>query len=112
MVADALNPIWISARAIDSSTGGGKLPIVNAVYLLSLTLVSVLSVHGQLPQEIVPPSPPVLKADFDGDGVVNMFDLTMLEVALGTDDDRVDLNGDGTVSLLDLFIFAGQFNTQ
>ena len=44
----------------------------------------------------------VKPADVNGDGVVNIFDLTLVVQAMGTDKRREDVNGDGVVNVFDL----------
>ena len=45
---------------------------------------------------------PVNPADVNGDGVVNILDLTIIARDLGTDNLEGDVNGDGVVNILDL----------
>ena len=52
---------------------------------------------------------PVNSADVNGDGVVNILDLTLVAQALGTDGTRGDVNGDGVVNVFDLVFVADQF---
>ena len=48
-------------------------------------------------------------ADVNGDGVVNILDLTLVAQALGTDSLKGDVNGDGVVNVFDLVFVANQF---
>ncbi len=48
-------------------------------------------------------------ADVNGDGVVNIFDLTLVAQGLGTGEAEVDVNGDGVVNVFDLVFVANQF---
>ena len=48
-------------------------------------------------------------ADVNGDGVVNILDLTIVAQALGTDSLEGDVNEDGAVNVFDLVIVANQF---
>ena len=52
---------------------------------------------------------PVNPADVNGDGVVNIFDLTLVAQAIGTGDGDGDgdVNGDGVVNVFDLVQVAG-----
>ena len=48
-------------------------------------------------------------ADVNGDGIVNILDLTLVAQALGTASRESDVNGDGVVNVFDLVFVAGQF---
>ena len=52
---------------------------------------------------------PVNPADVNGDGVVNILDLTIIAQAFGTDSLKGDVNGDGEVNILDLVFVANEF---
>ena len=52
---------------------------------------------------------PVNPADVNGDGVVNIFDLTLVAQAFGKDGLEADVNGDGVVNVFDLVFVANQF---
>ena len=47
--------------------------------------------------------------DVNGDGVVNVLDLTIIARGFGTDSKKGDVNGDGLVNILDLVFVANQF---
>ena len=47
-------------------------------------------------------------ADVNGDGVVNIFDLTLVAQAFGKDGLQGDVNGDGVVNVFDLVFVAGE----
>ncbi len=47
-------------------------------------------------------------ADVNGDGAVNILDLTLVAQALGTDKGQGDVNGDGVVNVFDLVFVAGE----
>ncbi len=51
---------------------------------------------------------PVNPADVNGDGVVNIFDLTLVAQAFGKDGLEADVNGDGVVNVFDLVFVAGE----
>ena len=53
--------------------------------------------------------PPKLPGDPNGDGVINILDLSMVAQAIGTDKREADVNGDGVVNVLDLVFVADQF---
>ena len=46
-------------------------------------------------------------ADVNGDGVVNILDLTLVAQSFGTDKKGIDVNGDGVVNVFDLVQVAG-----
>ena len=48
-------------------------------------------------------------ADVNGDGMVNILDLTIIARGLGTDNLEGDVNGDGFVNILDLVFVANHF---
>ncbi len=50
---------------------------------------------------------PVNPADVNGDGVINIFDLTLVAQAIGTGDGQGDVNEDGVVNVFDLVFVAG-----
>ncbi len=52
---------------------------------------------------------PKNRADVNGDGVVNILDLTLVAQGFGTDKSGVDVNGDGVVNVFDLVFIANQF---
>ena len=52
---------------------------------------------------------PVNPADVNGDGVVNIFDLTLVAQSFGTDSLQGDVNGDGVINVFDLVFVANQF---
>ena len=47
-------------------------------------------------------------ADVNGDGVVNIFDLTLVAQALSSGNGNGDVNGDGVVNVFDLVVVAGE----
>ena len=52
---------------------------------------------------------PVNPADANGDGVVNILDLTLVAQGFGTNNPEADVNGDGVVNVFDLVFVANQF---
>ena len=73
--------------------------------------LSVIDVHGTIswkrfwiePDDGIP-------EDVNGDGVVNIIDLTIVAAAFGqTDGNAADVNGDGVVNIIDLTIVAAAF---
>ena len=60
---------------------------------------------GEIYLQIKPPNP----ADVNGDGMVNILDLTIVAQGFGTNSLEADINGDGFVNILDLVFVADQF---
>ena len=63
------------------------------------------NLDGEMYLRVKPQNP----ADVNGDGVVNILDLTLIAQAFGTDKAGADVNGDGFVNILDLVFVANQF---
>ena len=63
------------------------------------------SLDGEMYLRMKPKNP----ADVNGDGVVNILDLTIIARGLGTDSLEADVNGDGFVNILDLVFVANAF---
>lgn len=59
-----------------------------------------------------PPAPPptTQPADLNKDGVVNIFDLSILLSGYGSNSTTGDLNSDGTVNVFDLSILLSSYN--
>lgn len=51
--------------------------------------------------------PKLCRADFNGDGALNILDLSSFQNAMAAGDPRTDVNQDGVVSLQDLAVFQG-----
>ena len=66
---------------------------------------AVLNLDGDIFLKI----PPVLPGDINGDGIVNILDLTLVAQAFGTDSAAADVNADGVVNVFDLVFVANQF---
>ena len=60
---------------------------------------------GEMYLRVKPANP----ADVNRDGVVNLFDLTIVAQAIGTDGAGGDVNGDGVVNVFDLVVVANAF---
>ena len=52
---------------------------------------------------------PVNPADVNGDGLVNILDLTLVAQGFGAGKEGIDVNGDGVVNVFDLVFVANQF---
>ncbi len=66
---------------------------------------ALVNLDGEMYLRAKPKNP----ADVNGDGVVNILDLTIIARDLGTDRLEGDVNGDGVVNVLDLVFVANQF---
>ena len=63
------------------------------------------NLDGEMYLRVKPKNP----ADLNGDGVVNILDLTLVAQGFGTDSLEADVNGDGVVNVFDLVFVANQF---
>ena len=61
------------------------------------------NLDGEIYLRVTPPNP----ADVNGDGVVNILDLTLVAQGFGSDSLKGDVNGDGVVNVFDLVQVAG-----
>ena len=66
---------------------------------------ALADLDGEMYLRVKPKNP----ADVNGDGVVNILDLTLVAQGFGTDSLEGDVNGDGVVNVFDLVFVAGQF---
>ncbi len=66
---------------------------------------AVLNIDGDIFLKVETANP----ADLNGDGIVNILDLTLVAQALGTNNLKGDVNGDGVVNVFDLVFVANQF---
>ena len=71
----------------------------------SNTEQAVLNLDGDIFLKL----PPVLPGDINGDGIVNILDLTLVAQAFGANTRNADVNGDGVVNVFDLVFVADQF---
>ena len=62
-------------------------------------------IDGDIFLKVEPANP----ADVNGDGIVNILDLTIIAQGFGTDSLEGDVNGDGVVNVFDLVFVANQF---
>ena len=63
------------------------------------------NLDGEMYLRVKPKNP----ADVNGDGVVNIVDLTLVAQRFGTNSLKGDVNGDGVVNVFDLVFVANQF---
>ena len=66
---------------------------------------TVLHIDGDIFLKVKMANP----ADVNGDGTVNILDLTLVAQAMGTDKRQGDVNGDGVINVFDLVFVANQF---
>jgi hypothetical protein len=64
--------------------------------------------HTPSPTPTITPTP-ALPGDVNGDGQVDIFDLTFIAARYGTNDPAADINGDGLVDIFDLVIVANNY---
>ena len=62
------------------------------------------NLDGEMYLRVKPKNP----ADVNGDGVVNILDLTLVAQGFGTDSLKGDVNGDGVVNVFDIVFVAGE----
>ena len=72
---------------------------------LSNTKHAVLNLDGDMFLRVTPKHP----ADVNGDGVVNILDLTLVAQGFGSNEAGADVNGDGVVNVFDLVFVANAF---
>ena len=63
------------------------------------------NLDGEMYLRVTPATP----ADVNGDGVVNILDLTLVAQGFGSDEAGADVNGDGVVNVFDLVMVAAEF---
>ena len=63
------------------------------------------NLDGEMYLRVKPKNP----TDVNGDGTVNILDLTFVAQSFGTDSTNADVNGDGLVNVFDLVFVANQF---
>ena len=110
---------WQEVRIWNASTGGhlrtlGHTDLVRSVSFSpdGETLASANDDGTVLLWEITPtsPEPEIIAEDVNGDGVVNIIDLTLVASNFGkTGQNDADVNGDGVVNIIDLTLVAGAF---
>lgn len=66
---------------------------------------ALANLDGEMYMRVKPKNP----ADVNGDGVVNILDLTLIARGIGIDNLEGDVNGDGVVNVLDMVYVANQF---
>ena len=84
--------------ALPEETQGVASGLVNTEHALA-------NLDGERYLRVKPKNP----ADVNGDGVVNILDLTIVDQGFGTDNPEADVNADGVVNVFDLVVVANQF---
>jgi subtilisin family serine protease len=108
--------------AQDPDTGeySTSVPVISSANLYTLEISAednynnTFTYSFQVPKGTVPggdTEPPDTQGDINGDGVVNIFDLSILLSNWGTADPDADLNNDGTVNIFDLSILLSNWST-
>ena len=64
---------------------------------------TLADLDGEMYLRLAPKNP----ADVNGDGVVNILDLTLVAQGFGTEKSEPDVNGDGVINVFDLVMVAG-----
>ena len=72
---------------------------------LTNTLHALPDLDGRICLRAKPKNP----ADVNGDGIVNILDLTLVAKGFGTNKPEADVNWDGVVNVFDLVFIANQF---
>ena len=86
-----------------------SITLPGEVQAVASGLVNTEHALPNLDGEIYLRAKPKNPADVNGDGVVNILDLTIIARGFGTDSLEGDVNGDGFVNILDLVFVADQF---
>ena len=89
-------------RATGHHVAGGGAGVASG---LVNTEHALPNLDGEMYLRVKPKNP----ADVNGDGVVNILDLTLVAQGFGTGAAGVDVNGDGVVNVFDLVFVANQF---
>ena len=86
-----------------------EITLPEVVTSVSSEVEGITHTIPNLDGEIYLRAKPINPADVNGDGVVNILDLTLVAQSFGTDKKGIDVNGDGVVNVFDLVFVANQF---
>jgi glucuronoarabinoxylan endo-1,4-beta-xylanase len=114
---------WVTTGS-SNNTAGASINVSGGSFTAQLPAQSVTTFVGELAGAATPtptytkiPSTPVISADLNHDGVVNMADVILLATKfnsiLGDSRfvDAYDLTRDGAINMADVIVIAGKFNT-
>ena len=101
---------FTNGRAVYNRSGKAQLiefpeNVSSVTSGLTVTRHAVPDLDGDMFLKVETKSP----ADVNGDGIVNILDLTLVAQGFGTDKPEADVNGDGVVNVFDLVFVANQF---
>ena len=109
ILTEDLMDLEAGASAEVTLTVAGDSSTVPGIYPITVTATS--ATDSTKTAQVTTTTEIQLLGDINGDGIVNIQDLTLVADQLGAsgDDLKADLNGDGTVNILDLVIVAANF---
>jgi len=64
---------------------------------------------GEVQTQVTLPQPPALNGDVNGDGRIDLQDITFIAAHYGSSDPAADINRDGVVDIVDLSLVAASF---
>ncbi|MFG0315060.1 MAG: GC-type dockerin domain-anchored protein, partial [Phycisphaerales bacterium] len=67
-------------------------------------------VYSETAEVVLRVTAPACVADYNGDGVINFFDVSAFLVLFGDEDPAADLNADGMFSFFDVAAFLALYN--
>ena len=98
-----------SVQALDGKTNSALDFIVSELTGNPEVTLQVIDVRGNITKQTFSvETSHIVREDVNGDGVVNILDLTLVAASFGqTGQMRADVNGDGVVNIVDLVKIAG-----
>lgn len=111
LTAAALPPATLFARTDAGGYFEVTLPFDHAYHCLSAAHAMYLPGQGAVAagkgKTLTLPA-----GDLNGDGIINIFDLSQVAATYGTQNAATDLNQDGVVNIFDLTLIAGNYGRQ